>query len=165
MRTKKINLNFFKPVKTLQDWKEIEKVLSVVHPVRFVVDGYKVRMHLIQIKMKLVIILLIDERFDPDYWQKEAKAIVLKFFHEREYYCYTRKSREAGIKTFGLQVAKEKGYLDKAQDTLYYWISLRSLRKHLQKTCKEIMVCKADLLKTIGDLFIDNRSKESINED
>lgn len=159
-----IEPKFFKQVRTAGDWKEIQKVLSCVHPIRFVIDGYNVRMHMIEMTMKLVVILLIDEKYDILSWEKDDTEIPGKFYNKKEYYRYPKKSRDKAIYWYGKKRAKEKGYLDKDSRMQYYWTSFRSLRLHLQKTCKKIMVNKADLLKTIGDLFIEYRSKKKIED-
>jgi hypothetical protein len=153
-----INQNFFRPVQSVQDWKEIEDRLSIVHPIRFIIDDYNVKMHMVELKMKLVIVLFIDGKYDIEIWKKEAPEIPEKFYKKKFYYRYDKKSRDVAVKYFGRKKAKTEGIFDKDSYIQYYWTSFLSLRMHLQKTCKEIMVCKADLHRTIGDLFAEYKN-------
>lgn len=149
----------FKVVKSAQDWKEIEKILSPLRSIRFFIDEYKVVMKMVRVKMRLLIVLFIDGEYDVAKWEKDFPEISEKFYQKKEYYHYKEKSRESGIKKFGLEGAKIRGYLDKDSHIQYHWTSFGSLRRHLQKTCKKIPACKADLgYPTILDIIAEYKN-------
>lgn len=149
---------FFKPMQSVQDWKEIEERLSVVHPIRFDIDGYNIRMHMVDYKMKLVIVLFIGGQYDVGYFEKEKPEIIEKFYQKKEKYYFDKKFRDHYVKRFGMRKAKKNNVFKKYPYMQYYWTSFRSLRLHLQKSCKEIMVYKLDLAKTFGELFMEYKS-------
>lgn len=148
------NPTFSRPVQTVQDWKEIKDKLSVVNPIRFIIDDYKVSMHMVNWKMKLVIVLFIDGKYDVETWNREAPEILKKFYQKKEIYIHGKKFRDAIVKQVGKRKAKAMGAFDKGFYIQHWWTSFRSLRVHLEKTCKKISVCKADLhLTSLLDVY------------
>lgn len=153
---KVINSTFFKPVQTARDWKKIEEMLSILHPIRFIIDDYNVKMHMVEHKIKLVIVLFINGEYDHKKWKDTE--IPEKFYQKKESYLHNKKARDLVTKQIGKKKAQEAGLFAKGTYMQYYWTSFRSLQRHLGKTCKEIMVCKADLHRTIGDLFTEYKN-------
>jgi hypothetical protein len=150
--------DLWRPVVSKEDWAIIEKRLSVIHPIRFWIDGYRVLISLVRVKMKLVIVPLIDGIYDSGKWEKEGSEIPGKFYKSKEKWLYRKSSRNAVIKRFGKKEAEKHGFLNKREYIQYHWTSFGAIKKHYMKTCKSIQVCRADvehqtLLGMIGEAY------------
>lgn len=135
----------FLPVKTAADWKAIETELSPMQPIRFLMDGHKVGMFLVALRMQLVITFVIDGKLTDGNLDKEKPEIADKFYERKEYFKYKKQYRDYAVKWYGKKRAKEMGILEKGKYIQGYWTSFSRMKLHLMKTCTEIKVSQADL--------------------
>jgi hypothetical protein len=127
-------------IKTDDDWKKIEDMLTPYRSVKLVIDGWNVLVTMPIINKKRVeIFLYINGKFDPR-WITHDCEIRWKFMYSYKKYVYRRKTRIELIK-----LAKKAGKIGIDLDfnqkiTVYkpFFPSFRALKKHLQTYNEEI---------------------------
>lgn len=135
---------------TNEDWAEVEKRLKAVGwRVHLVCDGYLVTLVRGRVsEMRDAILPLLNG--EPEFeWVGKDCGERERFARRREYYVYTKKSRENWRRlTPALQksVAKEKGpNFDIHEVRVAYspfWSSFKKLKAHLVKNNKEIRLIR-----------------------
>jgi hypothetical protein len=156
--TDDIDKDLWKSVVSKEDWQEIKKRLSMLHPIRFIIDGYRVMIHLVKVKMRVVIVPMINGEYDALKWEKEESEIPDKFYQPKEKWMYPKKTRNTVIKKLGKKEAEKHGFLKKIKYIQYHWTNFGAMKRHYMKTCRSIQVCKADVehqsfLGRIGEAF------------
>lgn len=128
---------------TKEDWESVERKLCYPGAgVHLKVDGYKVTLRVMTIKMKMVIVVYVDE-FIKGEWLAKDCDIRRRFYQCRKHSLLTA----AGKK----KLAKERKSVQKAvkeQTTYYsfapYWASFRSLKCHFIKNNESIEICEEE---------------------
>lgn len=128
---------------TKEDWESVERKLCYPGAgVHLKVDGYKVTLRVMTIKMKMVIAVYVDGYIKGEWLAKDCD-IRRKFYQKRKHSLLTA----AGKK----KLAKERKSVQKAvkeQTTYYsftpYWNSIRSLKRHFIKNNESIEICEEE---------------------
>lgn len=128
---------------TKEDWESVERKLRYPGAgVHLKVDGYKVTLRVMTIKMKMVIAVYVDE-FIKGEWLAKDCDIRRKFYQRSKHSLLTAADKK--------KLTKERKSVQKAvkeQTTYYsftpYWNSLRSLKRHFIKNNESIELCEEE---------------------
>lgn len=128
---------------TKEDWESVERKLRYPGAgAHLKIDGYKVTLRVMTIKMKMVIAVYVNEYIKGE-WLVEDCDIRRKFYQRRKHSSLTA----AGKK----KLVKERKSVQKAikeQTTYYsftpYWNSFRSLKCHFIKNNESIEICEEE---------------------
>ncbi len=126
---------------TKEEWESTErKLLYPGEGVHLKVDGYDVTLRVMMDKMKLVIAVYVDGYIKAEWIMKDCD-IRRRFYQRRKGSLLTAADKK--------KLAKERKSVQKAvqERAVYYtftpyWVSFRSLKRHLVKNNVSIEICE-----------------------
>jgi len=129
---------------TKEQWKEIERKVTLYTNAKLLIDGYQVTVTMYRSKMKLVYMLYINGEFDPQWVFNDCEERK-RFVRSVEKYLYSKKMRDDYTKICGKRAAKKEaaegeGMFQKFTSYDPYWKSFNSMRLHLEKNNESIEI-------------------------
>lgn len=128
---------------TKEEWESTERKLCYPGDgVHLKVDGYSVTLRILRHKMKMVIAVYVDGYIKAE-WFMEDCDIRRRFYQRRKGSLLTAADKK--------KLAKERKSVQKAvqERAAYYsftpyWVSFRSLKRHLVKNNESIEICEEE---------------------
>lgn len=135
-----------------EDWNKIEKELFYGYreSVLLMIDGYKVRLTLGKIKMKLMIFVDVKDINLFDILGKKEEDLSILQREVREKFFFQRKKNSinvSAVKKSRLSRKNKEFIISKNKVFTYYepfFSSFRTLKSKFNKTCKSIEMIKDD---------------------